>query len=129
MKLNRILVLCGWLLLSGCQATAQESQNYRVRLFFGLSLPSGGGVSLKQWEAFQKDVLAKTFDGFNVVDATGFYKGEPERSKVVTILTDEQGMDKVKQVAQIYATRFNQDSVMMVKIKVDEWSFIEKVKP
>jgi hypothetical protein len=32
-----------------------------------------------------------------------------------------------QKVARQYATRFNQESVMMVKIKVDEWSFIQKV--
>lgn len=129
MKFCKIVLLGFVLLLGGCQATAQENQNYRVRLFFGLSLPDGGGVSLKQWQAFQQEVLVKAFDGFNVVDSTGFYKGQPERSKIVTILTDEQGMDKVKQVAQQYATRFHQDSVMMVKIKVDEWAFIKKIPP
>jgi hypothetical protein len=91
-----LLLLC--LTLFGCTATAEQSdtQNFRVRLYFGLSLPQGGGVSLKQWHDFQNTVLAKTFDGFNVVDSTGFYKGQPERSKIVTILTNQQGMPNVR---------------------------------
>ncbi|TMS64717.1 DUF3574 domain-containing protein, partial [Pseudoalteromonas sp. S1941] len=38
------------LLLSASSAYADEV--YRLRLFFGLSLPGGGGVSLEQWQAF-----------------------------------------------------------------------------
>ena len=98
-----------------------------MRLFFGLSLPSGGGVSLLQWQNFQRDVLAKSFEGFNVVDSTGYYQGQPERSKIVTIIVTQSQMDTVNSVASRYATEFHQDSVMMVKIKVDEWSFIQKV--
>jgi hypothetical protein len=128
MKNTKMLLMLLCLACTPLISTAEDTTNYRVRLFFGLSLPSGGGVSLKQWEAFQSDVLAKTFDGFNVVDSTGFYKGEPERSKIVTILTNQKGMKDVKKVARQYATQFNQDSVMMVKIKVDSWQFIEKIK-
>lgn len=105
-------------------SSAEHNPIYRVRLFFGLSLPTGGGVSLKQWQAFEQDVIAKTFDGFNVVDSTGFYKGEPERSKVVTLIVTQDQMDKVRSVASQYAATFKQDSVMMVKVKVDEWAFI-----
>lgn len=81
-------------------------------------------MSLKQWQDFQQNVLAKTFDGFNVVDSTGFYKSQPERSKVVTIIVTDADMDKVRSVASQYAATFKQDSVMMVKVKVDEWAFI-----
>lgn len=129
MHIHKIVALCALLLLPNSYAFADETDHYRVRLFFGLSLPSGGGVSLKQWQHFEKAVLAKQFEGFNVVDATGYYKGQPERSKVVTIITNGAGMAKVKSVAQRYATQFQQDSVMMVKVKVDEWAFIEKLKP
>ncbi|KAF7785963.1 hypothetical protein PRUB_a0384 [Pseudoalteromonas rubra] len=97
---------------------------YRLRLFFGLSLPDGGGVSLEQWQAFQNDEIVKTFDGFNVVDSVGYYKGKPERSKVVTVIVDEQGVKKAKTLASLYAKKFKQDSVMIVKVPVAEWSFI-----
>ena len=106
------------------KTTSSQDEIYRVRLFFGLSLPTGGGVSLKQWESFLYNHLAKTFEGFNVVDSTGFYQGQPERSKVVTVIVKESEMSKVKSIASQYATMFNQDSVMMVKVKVDQWAFI-----
>ncbi len=125
--IHSFMIIC--LIVFNTNVYATESgDNYRVRLYFGLSLPSGGGVSLRQWENFQQDVLAKSFEGFNVVDSTGYYQGQPERSKIVTIIVNQSQMGMVKSVASRYATEFGQDSVMMVKIKVDEWSFIEKVK-
>lgn len=120
-----LLILLGFMLISFGAVADTLEQNYRVRLYFGLSLPDGGGVSLKQWRAFQQNVLVTNFEGFNVVDSTGYYKGEPERSKIVTILTNESGMKAIKKVASQYATKFQQESVMMVKIKVDEWVFIK----
>jgi hypothetical protein len=122
---NPLLIVFGMMFISFTAVTETLEQNYRVRLYFGLSLPDGGGVSLKQWQAFQQNVLVSNFEGFNVVDSTGYYKGEPERSKIVTILTNESGMKAVKKVASQYATEFKQESVMMVKIKVDEWAFIK----
>ncbi|MCG7534857.1 DUF3574 domain-containing protein [Pseudoalteromonas sp. OOF1S-7] len=118
--INRLILLT--LLLSTSHVYADEV--YRLRLFFGLSLPDGGGVSLEQWQAFQNGEIVKTFDGFNVVDSVGYYKGKPERSKVVTVIVDEQGVEKAKALASLYARRFGQESVMLVKVPVAEWRFI-----
>ncbi|MCP4117957.1 MAG: DUF3574 domain-containing protein [Desulfobacteraceae bacterium] len=98
---------------------------YSVRLFFGLSMPGGGAVSLCEWQSFLAQEIAKTFDGFNVVDSTGYYKGKPERSKIVTIVLDRDEMPKVIKLARSYATKFHQESVMMVKTPVASWQFIE----
>jgi hypothetical protein len=101
---------------------------YRVRLFFGLSVPNGGAVSLSDWQRFEREQIAKTFEGFNVVDSVGFYKGKPERSKIVTLIVDEKEIPKVKELAKSYANQFQQESVMMVKVPVLEWRFIEADK-
>ena len=98
---------------------------YQVRLFFGLSLPEGGGVSLQEWEEFEKEELSGAFEGFNVVDATGYYEGVPERSKVVLLIVEEEQLPAVEELARRYARRFNQDSVMLVKTEVEEWRFVE----
>lgn len=97
---------------------------FRLRMYFGLSLPTGNSVSLEQWQNFERDKIAKTFDGFNVVDSIGYYKGKPERSKIVTIILQENDLSKAETLAKDYAKTFKQDSVMMVKVKVDQWSFI-----
>ncbi len=99
--------------------------NYRVRLFFGLSLPNGGAVSLYDWETFQNKKIAQAFEGYNIVDSTGFYKGKPERSKIVTFIVKQKDVLKLKELAKSYAQQFQQESVMMVVVPVVEWSFIE----
>ncbi len=116
-------ILITLFIASGC-ATAKTSELYRIRLYFGLSMPNGGGVSLKEWQAFEQQEIAKTFDGFNVVDSLGYYKGEPERSKILTLILKPDEMPKVKQLAASYAKQFHQDSVMMVKVTADDWQFI-----
>ena len=101
-----------------------QAETWRVRLFFGLSLPAGGGVSLAQWQAFEKEHIVTTFEGYNVVDSVGVYKGKPERSKILTLIVEDKELAKVKAVARQYAKTFHQDSVMMVKVAVADWQFI-----
>ncbi len=105
-------------------ATAHADDVFRVRLFFGLSKPDGGAVSLKDWQDFETNTISKHFFGYNVADSVGFYKKEPERSKILTLIVKEEELEKVKTLARDYARRFDQESVMMVKIRVEEWSFI-----
>ena len=98
---------------------------YKLRMFFGLSLPQGGAVSLNDWQIFERENISKTFEGFNVVDSTGYYKGKPERSKIVTLIVEEKDIQKAKDLAKFYAKEFQQESVMIVKVPVLEWSFID----
>jgi len=116
------------LLLSLCSLApaAYAEDLYRVRMYFGLSIPTGGGVSVAEWHKFETEELVKVFEGFNVVDSLGYYKGEPERCKIVTLILAEKDIPKAKKLGALYAKRFTQDSVMMVKVPVLDWSFIEK---
>jgi len=102
------------------------AENFRVRLFFGLSIPEGGKVSVQDWETFQKKVITKSFKGFNVVDSIGYYKGKAEPSKIVTLILDGNDLEKAEKVAKTYAKQFKQDSVMMVVVKIDKWVFVKK---
>ena len=111
------------LLLLLAPASMAMATDYRVKLYFGLSTPDGG-VSLADWQAFETDVLAKTFAGFTVADSRGYYKGRVERSKVVTVLTTEKEFPRIDGIARDYTRRFRQESVMVVKIKVDGVEFI-----
>lgn len=103
-----------------------ESENIRLRMYFGLSLPTGGAVSLEQWKKFESEEITQFFDGFNVVDSVGYYKGKSERSKILTIILKREDLVKAKELAQIYVERFNQESVMMVSMPVEEWIFVSK---
>ena len=119
------LVLIGVVLAMTLASNGFADDVYRVRIFFGLSLPGGGGVSLNDWQAFEQREIANVFDGFNVVDSTGYYKGKAERSKIVTVIVDSAGLAKAKSLARRYAKRFEQESVMIVKVPVLEWDFVE----
>ncbi len=112
------------ILFLGLQQVGNAGQNFRLRIFFGLSRPDGGAVSLEQWQSFQDKEITRFFDGFNVVDSVGYYKGKAERSKIVTVIVSEDGIGKAEKLAKLYAVRFSQDSVMIVKVPVSECSFI-----
>jgi len=120
----KIIIPLFFVLILAASSTCGAGDICRLRIFFGLSLPDGGAVSLRDWNAFEQEEIAGTFDGFNVVDSTGYYKGQMERSKVVTVVTDEKGMQKAKELAKSYARKFEQEAVMIVKIPVQEWLFI-----
>lgn len=109
-------------------ALSYSAEVYRLRIFFGLSLPNGGAVSLYDWQLFQQEKIAKAFEGFNVVDSTGYYKGKPERSKIVTVIVEEKDVQKAKNLAALYAEQFHQESVMVVKVPVLEWAFVQPMK-
>ena len=106
-------------------AIGSADEIYRLRMFFGLSLPSGGTVTLHDWQVFEQKKIAAAFEGFNVVDSTGYYKGKAEPSKIVTLIVEEKGIQKAKDLAKLYAKQFKQEAVMIVKIPVLEWSFVD----
>ncbi len=104
--------------------SSNASNTLNIQLYFGLSIPTGGYVSDKQWADFLNDNIAKDFTGFNVIDSTGYYKDVAEPAKIVTIIIDDKDLIKVTKLAQSYAAKFKQDSVMMIKSPVLEWQFI-----
>lgn len=103
-----------------------RSENLRLRMFFGLSKPGGGIVSSSEWALFQRNVIAKQFDGFNVVDSVGFFEGRSEQSKILTLIMNKNEIPKAEKIATMYAQRFDQESVMMVVVPVLQWKFIGK---
>ena len=137
--IKSLIVFMSLAILGGCATTASyvtanvdridepshvEAEVYRLRLFFGLSKPDGGSISLSNWESFQQNVIAEEFDSFNIVDSIGFYKGQSEHSKILTLILDKSEIPKAEKIAKIYAERFNQESVMMVVVPVLKWEFI-----
>jgi hypothetical protein len=128
MKFSTPVKMFIFALICICVTTASHAQDKRVRMFLGLSFPKGGGVSLQQWQEWERTVLAKQLEVFNIVETTGYYKGQPERSKVVTVIVfkgDKETMNKIKAIAQDYAKRFGQESVLVVTTEA-EAIFVEK---
>nr|WP_300674393.1 hypothetical protein [Desulfoluna sp.] len=42
----------------------------------------------------------------------------------MTVIVEQKDSEKVKELAVLYSKKFKQESVMVVKIPVLEWSFI-----
>ena len=100
------------------------SDVYSIQLFFGLSIPDGEKITLQEWDHFVTNNIAKRFDGFNIVDSEGYWKGKPERSKIVTIIAKSEEVSKAESIAHDYATMYHQDSVMLVKKPINQWEFV-----
>ena len=78
-------------------------------LTYGRSIGKDGYVSDLDWEMYCKEVLDSHFDGYTVTDANGCWKSQHERTKQVSIDTDNQ--DAIEKVAFLYKDMFNQESV------------------
>jgi len=105
-----------------------------TRLFMGRDIhPSAGGgeVSDAQWQAFaDAEVIPRFSDGFTVVDAAGYWKGEGckaanlpggcERTKVLLIQHPEsdEADKKLEAISNAYRTQFKQQAVMRSDHKV-----------
>lgn len=94
-----------------------------VLLFFGRDTPAGE-VSEAEWQAFLDEVLVPAFpDGATVLDGEGrWFDGAAgrtgaERTKLVLLLVSEpQGLEaRIGQVAERYAARFRQQSVLVAR--------------
>ena len=109
-------------LAAGCAAS--NSNWRRTELYFGSSVPGGGGVvSDADWQAFLDQVVTPRFpDGFTVVQATGQYRESNgtlernERTRIVIVLhpprTMREDQAKLDEIAREYVRRFHQDSVL-----------------
>jgi hypothetical protein len=100
------------------------ANDYSFKLYFGLSKPDGGAVSIEEWDNFQSNIIGKYFDGFNVTDSIGFYKGKSETSKIVTIISDISDVSKVYELAKEYDRMYQQESVLLVQKEIDDFRFI-----
>lgn len=89
------------------------------QLFFGRNIPSGGYVNDDNWNSFQT-IISETFDGFTVWDCIGYYKGEKENTKVVSISTDDY--ESIVNVCNQYKQIFSQECVGVNQLP--EMSFV-----
>lgn len=128
----RALALTTVLLCRGCTTVVEPpvaahcrvgDEMVETRLFFGMSKPTGGAVSAREWDQFVRAEITPRFpEGFSVADGAGFWrdgatqKAISEQSKVVTRVhaaTDDADRDIAAIIAG-YKTRFEQESVLRV---------------
>lgn len=98
-----------------------------TRLFFGRDIGDTGEVSPEQWRRFTIDEIIPRFgDGFTVLDASGYWRGEGckpkdvelsggcEKTKLLLVQypPSEAADAKLNAIAKAYVERFSQEAVM-----------------
>ena len=79
----------------------------------GMNIPNAGTVTNQMWIQFLNDTVLASLEYATITDALGIYKGTLERSKVISITTeDPAAVNALRQVGDAYKAAFNQESVM-----------------
>ena len=79
----------------------------------GMNIPNAGTVTNQMWIQFLNDTVLASLEYATITDALGIYKGTLERSKVISISTeDPAAVDALRKVGDAYKAAFNQDAIM-----------------
>ncbi len=93
------------------------NNNAIVRLYIGLSLNiDKKGIKIRDLE----NILVKHFDGATLQEASGFYKGQRERSLIITIINccrweqpEDQFLERIKHLADELRHELDQESILV----------------
>ena len=78
-----------------------------------MNIPNAGTVTNQMWIQFLNDEVLTSLEYATITDALGIYKGTLERSKVISISTeDPAAVDALRKVGDAYKKAFNQDAIM-----------------
>ena len=79
----------------------------------GMNIPNAGTVTNQMWIDFLNVTVLASLEYATITDAIGIYKGTLEKSKVISITTeDPAAVNALRQVGDAYKQAFNQESVM-----------------
>ena len=79
----------------------------------GLNIPNAGTVTNQMWIDFLNVTVLASLEYATITDAIGIYKGTLEKSKVISITTeDPAAVESLRKVGDAYKQQFNQESVM-----------------
>ena len=79
----------------------------------GMNIPDAGTVTNQMWIQFLNDTVLASLEYATITDALGIYQGTLERSKVISITTeDPAAVDALRKVGDAYKQQFNQDAIM-----------------
>ena len=79
----------------------------------GMNIPDAGTVTNQMWIQFLNDTVLASLEYATITDAIGIYKGTLEKSKVISITTeDPAAVDALREVGDAYKQAFNQDAIM-----------------
>ena len=78
-----------------------------------MNIPDAGTVTNQMWIQFLNDTVLASLEYATITDAIGIYKGTLEKSKVISITTeDPAAVDALVKVGDAYKQAFNQDAIM-----------------
>ena len=79
----------------------------------GMNISDSGKVTNQMWLQFLETEVVTRLDYATITDAIGIYKGTLEKSKVISITTeDPAAVDALRKVGDAYKQQFNQDAIM-----------------
>ena len=79
----------------------------------GMNIPNAGTVTNQMWIDFLNVTVLASLEYATITAAIGIYKGTLEKSKVISITTeDPAAVDALVAVGDAYKQQFNQDAVM-----------------
>jgi len=85
----------------------------------GMNIPNAGTVTNQMWIDFLNVTVLASLEYATITDAIGIYKGTLEKSKVISITTEDPAMvDALRKVGDAYKNAFNQDAIMYTVTEV-----------
>ena len=79
----------------------------------GMNIPNAGTVTNQMWIDFLNVTVLASLEYATITDSIGIYKGTLEKSKVISITTEDPAMvDALRKVGDAYKAAFNQDAIM-----------------
>ena len=85
----------------------------------GRNIPDAGTVTEQMWIDFLNVTVLASLEYATITDAIGIYKKQLEKSKVISITTeDPAAVDALLKVGDAYKKAFNQDAIMYTVLPV-----------
>jgi len=84
-----------------------------------MNIKDAGTVTNQMWIQFLNDTVLASLEYATITDAMGIYKGTIEKSKVISVSTDDTAVvESLLEVGDAYKKAFNQDAIMYTVLPV-----------
>ena len=84
-----------------------------------MNIKDAGTVTNQMWIQFLNDTVLASLEYATITDAIGIYKGTLEKSKVISVSTDDTAVvDALLEVGDAYKKAFKQDAIMYTVLPV-----------
>ena len=84
-----------------------------------MNIKDAGTVTNQMWIQFLNDTVLASLEYATITDAIGIYKGTIEKSKVISVSTDDTAVvESLLEVGDAYKKAFKQDAIMYTVLPV-----------